>query len=98
MASDKLASLEKNKPRAYQGTFDEQIQAVLDKIMNQAGLDQTMQPLDFALVGNGFFQVDYGGQMLYTRNGAFALSVENGVPCAASDGQRYNRSVIFSSV
>lgn len=47
MASDKLASLEKNKPGAYQGTFDEQIQAVLDKIMNQSefSYDMNADPL-----------------------------------------------------
>ena len=47
MASDKLASLEKNKPGAYQGTFDEQIQAVLDKIMNQGefSYDMNADPL-----------------------------------------------------
>ena len=50
-------------------------QEYIDQIMTQAGLDQTMNSLDFALVGDGFFAVENRGQVEYTRNGAFDLSV-----------------------
>ncbi len=51
-------------------------QETIDQIMSQAGLDQTGLSLDFAIVGDGFFQVENRGQIEYTRNGAFYLSVE----------------------
>ncbi len=50
-------------------------QEYIDQIMTPAALDQTMNDLDFALVGDGFFAVESRGQLEYTRNGAFDLSV-----------------------
>lgn len=52
------------------------IQDNIDQIMIQSGLDTTNQPLDFAIVGDGFFQVDNAGEIEYTRNGLFYLSLE----------------------
>lgn len=40
---------------------------------------QTGVPLDFCISGDGFFTVqDSGGNLLYTRNGGFAISSESG--------------------
>jgi len=40
-------------------------------------LERTELPLDFAIEGEGFFSLsDPNGDMLYTRNGRFSLSVE----------------------
>ncbi len=72
-------------------------QEYVDQIMLQSSLDQTYRELDFALVGNGFFQVEDDGQLEYTRNGNFQLSVEgttatlvtnDGAYVLGTDGQR----------
>lgn len=63
--------------------------ASIDQIMHQAGLDQTMNSLDFAIVGDSFFQVDNKGQIEYTRNGAFDLSMEDGVPTLVTNDGAY---------
>lgn len=45
----------------------------------QSGLRETNLALDFAIAGDGFFALDSGGeQPLYTRDGAFAVKLENG--------------------
>lgn len=59
-----------------------------DLMYGQAGLNRTEFPLDFALLGDGFFAVDRGGEAPeYTRNGAFNLTVsgKNGY-LTTSDG------------
>lgn len=43
---------------------------------SQGGLTETASSLDFCLTGDGFFQIQVGGQMLYTRNGSFILDNE----------------------
>ncbi|MCI8622842.1 MAG: flagellar hook-basal body protein [Provencibacterium sp.] len=49
----------------------------VELLYGQGNLQSTEYPLDFALVGEGFFAVDRGrGTLEYTRNGAFDLSVE----------------------
>lgn len=43
----------------------------------QGAFDNTERPLDFALSGNGFFEVQRpDGSMVYTRNGSFTLDDE----------------------
>lgn len=64
-------------------------QEFVDSIMGQAGLDNTMQALDFAIVGDGFFEVEYRGERQYTRNGAFALSMEGNVPTLVTNDGAY---------
>ncbi len=62
-------------------------QQYVDNIMGQSGLSITENPLDFAVDGDGFFAVDYRGQRMYTRNGAFDLSVEgNTATLVTNDG------------
>ncbi|MCP1109138.1 flagellar basal-body rod protein FlgF [Lachnospiraceae bacterium PF1-21] len=39
----------------------------------EAGFRQSTSPLDFALSGKGFFQVNTAQGMVYTRNGSFSL-------------------------
>lgn len=47
--------------------------------MKQGTVSQTDEPLDFAIEGDGFFQVqDQNGQTLYTRSGSFTVSNEGG--------------------
>lgn len=50
--------------------------ATADLIYKQGNPNQTGRELDFAIVGDGFFAVEDMGITKYTRNGAFALSVE----------------------
>lgn len=48
-----------------------------DLIMGQSSLRMTDQPLDFAIVGDGYFALDDGsGVRKYTRNGNFSVSSE----------------------
>lgn len=47
-----------------------------DILMRQGSFNQTGYPLDFAIAGDGFFGIQINGQMTYTRNGAFDLSIE----------------------
>ena len=46
---------------------------------------ETGEPLDFAIVGEGFFAVQTGEGPRYTRNGQFALSAEGLLVTAAGD-------------
>ena len=52
-----------------------------DLIMNQSGLNRTDILTDFAIVGQGFFQIDRGGAATeYTKNGAFTIGMNGEVP------------------
>ncbi|WP_099205300.1 flagellar hook-basal body protein [Scatolibacter rhodanostii] len=44
--------------------------------VGQNPLKETNYPLDFAIVGDGFFAVRNGNEIQYTRDGAFAVSLE----------------------
>ena len=44
----------------------------------QGSIRQTGNQLDFAIMGSGMFAVEYRGQVQYTRDGAFQLSLEDG--------------------
>ncbi len=51
--------------------------ASTDLIFNQSSFNMTGFALDFAIDGNGFFAIENSkGETLYTRNGAFDISVE----------------------
>lgn len=45
-------------------------------IHSQGTLEQTDRNTDFAIMGAGFFAVDNGGEVLYTRNGSFNIDNE----------------------
>ena len=47
--------------------------AQIDMVTTQGELNQTGQPFDFAINGDGYFVVGTGQDTLYTRAGAFAL-------------------------
>lgn len=47
------------------------------KFFTQGDFQNTGNPLDLAIQGDGFFQVDMNGQLAYTRAGSFKLD-ENG--------------------
>lgn len=52
-----------------------QVSAVSDD-HRQGSLQQTGRALDVAVVGDGFFQVQDGGQIVYTRAGNFSLNAD----------------------
>jgi flagellar basal-body rod protein FlgG len=53
-------------------------------IMSQGSLNQTGNPLDIAIQGNGFFQLKLAsGQLAYTRDGSFQMD-KNGIIVDAS--------------
>jgi len=57
------------------------------RIMEQGNLNQTGNPLDLAIQGNGYFQVTLpNGQIAYTRAGAF--QVDQAGNLVTHDGQR----------
>ena len=52
---------------------------VLDEVradMSQGRLERTSNPYDLAIDGEGFFAVEYGGKVLYTRAGNFKRSFD----------------------
>ena len=48
--------------------------------LSQGPLEQTNQPLDLAIEGDGMFAVEAGGRQAYTREGAFHFVPDPGVP------------------
>lgn len=55
------------------------VRAVSTGLMTgQHPVRETGHALDFAVVGDAFFAVDHNGQREYTRDGAFAIRLENG--------------------
>lgn len=58
-----------------------------DLLFNQGNLYNSGEALDFALVGDALFAVERDGEIEYTRNGAFEISVEDdGNYLVTSDG------------
>ena len=61
-----------------------------DLIYSQGNLQNTGYDYDFAIVGDGLFAVDNGGQIEYTKNGNFDVSIEqNGGYLVSSDDGSY---------
>lgn len=59
----------------------------VDLLMDQGSPRQTNSPLDFAIMGEGFFAVERNGRVEYTRNGAMGIGMEgNDGYLVASDG------------
>lgn len=52
------------------------------KFFTQGDYQNTENPLDMAIEGNGFFQVDVNGEEAYTRAGAFKLDADGTVVTA----------------
>jgi len=52
------------------------------KFFSQGDYQNTNNPLDLAIEGDGFFQVEVNGQQLYTRAGAFKLNQDGTVVTA----------------
>ena len=52
------------------------------KFFSQGDYQNTSNPLDIAIEGDGFFQVDVNGEQLYTRAGAFKLNQDGTVVTA----------------
>ncbi len=53
--------------------------------MTQGALQETGEPLDFAIVGKGFFAVQTAEGVRYTRDGQFTASAQGGLTDAAGD-------------
>ncbi|MFA9396074.1 MAG: flagellar basal-body rod protein FlgG [Halodesulfovibrio sp.] len=49
------------------------------KFFSQGDFQNTSNPLDFAIEGDGFFQVEVNGELRYTRAGAFKLDKDGTV-------------------
>lgn len=61
-----------------------------DLIYGQGPVQQTYRALDFALVSDGFFAVEEpDGERVYTRNGAFDVSIESKNAYLVDDQGRY---------
>jgi flagellar basal-body rod protein FlgG len=54
----------------------------------EGSLLQTESPLDIAIAGDGFFQVQDGTQILYTRAGNFTLNADGNIVTASADRGR----------
>lgn len=71
-----------------------------DLLFTDGHLEETGHELDFAVVGSGLFALERGGEIEYTRNGNFDVSIENdGAYLVSSDGayvldQNYNRILV----
>ena len=52
----------------------------------QGSMEETTLPLDFAIIGDGFFAIDRDGDVAYTRNGSFNLDDE-GYLCLWGQGR-----------
>ena len=55
----------------------------------QGSMEETTLPLDFAIMGDGFFAIDRDGDVAYTRNGSFNLDDE-GYLCLWGQGRVLN--------
>lgn len=55
----------------------------------QGSMEETTLPLDFAIIGDGFFAIDRDGGVAYTRNGSFNLDDE-GYLCLWGQGRVLN--------
>lgn len=55
---------------------------------SEGSLIQTNKPLDIAVVGDGFFQIQDGSQILYTRAGTFTQNAEGSIVMASADRGR----------
>ena len=53
----------------------------------QGPLEQTGSPLDLAINGEGFFSVQAGEDVRYTRNGEFTVNAQGGLVLAADGGR-----------
>lgn len=53
----------------------ENLQAIshIEHYFDQANITATQNPLDFAIMGEGFFEIIQDNQTFYTRNGGFSL-------------------------
>src|SRR5690606_5169382 len=52
------------------------LMADVSQLFNQGNINYTMNPLDLAINGNGFFQVSNNGAISYTRAGFFGTDKE----------------------
>lgn len=64
-------------------------QEYVDILQKQSSLDLTDFELDFAIVGEGYFAVEAGGERQYTRAGNFYLSVEGNNAYLVTNEGRY---------
>ncbi|MDR5659702.1 flagellar hook-basal body complex protein [Serpentinicella sp. ANB-PHB4] len=70
-----VANLMSNAPRTAIGTMNSGVR--LDRIhtnFNQGTMEETTNPLDFAIEGRGFFAVETPQGTMFTRDGSFTLN------------------------
>lgn len=63
-------------PASYILAPDQQYTQYLDFDFSQGALEETELPLDFAIEGDGFFAIEWNGEIAYTRAGSFNLDDE----------------------
>lgn len=61
------------------------VKAVYNGIeLDQGGIVNTESPLNFAIMGDGFFSIENGDETQYTRSGVFAISMDGDTPLLAT--------------
>jgi len=56
---------------------------------NEGNLVQTEEQFDLAIVGDGFFQIEDGTEILYTRAGNFTVNADGSLVLASADRGRF---------
>ena len=56
---------------------------------NEGNLVQTEEQFDLAIVGDGFFQIQDGNEILYTRAGNFTVNADGNLVLASADRGRF---------
>ncbi|MFH0730486.1 MAG: flagellar basal-body rod protein FlgF [Pseudomonadota bacterium] len=75
--ANRLANVGTTGYKAESLTFDELFQARMKIDLSQGDSQQTGNPLDIAIFGEGFFKVQTPQGDRYTRNGTFSLDKDN---------------------
>lgn len=104
VVSHNLANIETSGHRAMKVTFEEAFADASDQLhhvkvgepridMEEGTIGETGNPLDVALMGDGFFAVDQGGRKVLTRAGEFRIDIngqltnKSGNPVLNPEGQ-----------
>ncbi|MCP3941188.1 MAG: flagellar hook-basal body protein [Desulfobacteraceae bacterium] len=90
--SNNLANVDTTAFKKDVVSFDRKFKAQLSKDFSQGDIKVTGNPLDIALAGPGFFKIETGEGIEYTRSGNFSLNSEgivvdqNGNPLLGQGG------------
>jgi flagellar basal-body rod protein FlgG len=104
VVSNNLANVNTNGFKASRSNFQELLSQVIQRdgskiastqgLMRQGALRMTNLPFDWAIQGEGFFQVRLGnGQTAYTRTGEFSLDANRQIVTPAGDRLIWNGTI-----